>query len=308
MRRCLIFCFFTLLIPFAPADTTRRDTLRTNQSYCHLLVPKPNDISPHYALVKLGPLTQTKNVSFSAYLLPPGRKPAKEFRIKSVFPKFTGNSCLLHLRGWPSGVSGVVNVLIQTHSNTGTVQFYIENAMTIAKQSIDVALLIDDSYSMRRTDPDKLRITAGKIFADIAAKRNDVSTISIIAFTYKAKVLLPPTAPAQSQAFAKALEKLQARGRTDMDVAFSLASKILAHSPNSRKIALVLSDGRDAPGRYEGTHKIFAAHEWPVYTIGLSNLADVKTLKKISMETGGQFFFAPTADELSGIFRKIALS
>ena len=61
----------------------------------------------------------------------------------------------------------------------------------------------------------------------------------------------------------------------------------------------------DEPGRYVGRHSLFVARGWPVYTIGLSDEADRPTLMRIARETGGRFFFAATAEELSAMAARL---
>ncbi|MBA4388371.1 MAG: hypothetical protein C0404_10345 [Verrucomicrobia bacterium] len=288
-----------LILPVgAPADETR----------CELLQATPAEIAAQRVIARLTPLKQTETSSFSAYLVPAGGTTREDLKITSVFPWFNGETCLLQLMGWPRGISGQCDLLVEVKQNGATSSFRVEKALTVAERRMDVALLVDDSYSMRETDPDRLRLTAVRSFADMAAARHDVSTVSVISFARKARLLLPPTPPTDELALLNSLKEIKAEGRTDMDLAFSLAAMVLNDTANARRIAVVLSDGRNEPGRYRDSHRVFSERGWPVYAIGLSGEADVGTLKRIARETGGKFFYASKADELAAIFQEIALS
>ena len=131
---------------------------------CELLPSASGGESSGFAIVKLAPLPPDESVAFSAYLLPKNEEPADRFRIQSLFPWFSGDVCLLHLRGWPQGVSGAVDLLLEVSRDGKATRFRIEKATTLTERRTTVAVLVDDSYSMRRHDPDKLRMTATKTF------------------------------------------------------------------------------------------------------------------------------------------------
>lgn len=273
-----------------------------------VLHPRQDVLDPHYATVRLDAAAAGSQAAFKAYVLPPGAAPAERYRVKGVFPKRDGSAWLLHLRGWPDGLAGSVDILVEAQRDGETIPARFPKAMTLARRRIDVALLIDDSRSMRKTDPERLRVSAAKLFASIAATREDVATLTVIGFSRRARLLLPPTPPQETDAIAEALGQFQALGSTDMDSAFFLACNALRELPESLKVAVVLSDGRDEPGSYRGAHALFQSRRWPTFTIGLSDEADHETLKVISDATGGRYFFSPTKDDLASIFRDIALS
>lgn len=300
----LLWCLFFLFVVTSVHSEEQYD--------CTLVGPVSRDQNSHYVLVRIDPAVESGLVdsaaSFDAYLVHEGVAPSKDSRISEVHAWQVGRTHMLHLRGWPESASGTCDIVIEMQRKGGSSVFRLSGAVTVSAKGMDVVLLVDDSHSMRKTDPMRLRVTATRMFARIAALRNDVNTISLISFTYRARLLLPPTAPDDDQALEKALSGLKAEGRTDMDIAFSLAVKVLDPIPDTRKIAIVLSDGKDAPGRYADSHSLFKKRGWPVYTIGLSAEADVATLRRISTETGGKFYPAPEAEELAEIFRKIAIS
>jgi hypothetical protein len=273
-----------------------------------ILHPRRDALDPHYATVRLDVAEVGNQPSFKAYVLPPQADRAEDYRVKGVFPKRSGGSWLLHLRGWPGGLAGPADILVVTSEDGKSITSRFPKAMTLARRRLDVALLIDDSRSMRKTDPERLRVSAAKLFASIAATRDDVATLTVIGFSRRAQLLLPPTPPREAEAIEKALGEFEALGSTDMDAAFFMACRVMKDLPESLKMAVVLSDGRDEPGIYQGAHALFQTRRWPVFTIGLSDLADHETLKQVSEATGGRYFFSPTEDDLASIFRDIALS
>ena len=278
------------------------------QGACELLTVGPTADNPKYAVIKLSPCDESTIASLKAHLVGPDEKPSEANRIPSVFGWSFDNVGVVHLRGWPQAERGTVDIVLRHGKEGRRISQTISDAFSISETGIDVVLLVDDSHSMRKTDPQKLRITAAKLFAEISAAREDVATLSAIAFSHNARVLLTPTPPGEKNRLSEGLDGLVARGSTDMDKAFVLAVRVLSGIGSRRKIGLVLSDGRDAPGHYSNAHRLFAARGWPVYTVGLSEECDSETLKKIADETGGKSFFAPTAAELSETFREIALS
>lgn len=248
------------------------------------------------------------SLSFDGYVVLPGQPLSDKFRIKSVFPWIYGDRCLLHMRGFPPDISGTVDIVITASADTFIKQYRIEQALTLSSRWTDVAFLLDDSYSMRQNDSQNMRASAVKTFAEIASVQTGVSSVSIIAFARDARMLLPPTSPRNTTAITQALQLLKSRGSTDMDLAFSLVNKLFTKTSGTRKIVVLVSDGRDEPGYYMNRHLLLSGTQIPVFSIGLSEEADVETLKRISRETNGAFFFAPKADALATIFKEIAFS
>jgi hypothetical protein len=77
---------------------------------------------------------------------------------------------------------------------------------------------------------------------------------------------------------------------------------------NERRAVVVISDGND-----EGSTRTLAeiidnalAHAVPVFTIGLGNVGSETDLRPLADESGGQFFFAPTSNDLHDIYVQIS--
>lgn len=273
-----------------------------------VLVPAPGKPCYRHAIVSISPCRPFSPGECTAFLASTVQEASEITRVQSVFPLFVDGGCLLHLRGWPESVSGVVDLVVKIGGEGLPLSIRLPGALTITRPTIAVALVVDDSRSMRKTDPNRLRVEAVRVFAGIGAVRDDLRSISVIAFSRRARLVLPPTSPRETEALEEALGSLAASGSTDMDGALYLAARTLEKTEADRKVVVVLSDGKDEPGKYYGTHRLFIERGWPVYTIGLSELADLDVLRGIAAGTGGQFFFARDAAELSTIFRDIVLS
>ncbi len=184
----------------------------------------------------------------------------------------------------------------------------LERELEYLPPQLDVALIIDQSFSMRRTDPEQLRVAAAKQFVDLAASGNRIRSICVIAFDERSRTLAPPTAPSERDVLHKAIDQIAAFGRTDIDAALARAHAELSRGPGARKAAVLLTDGRNEPKPYADAHRAFADSGWPVFTIGLSDEADADTLRLIARGTGGTFHDAPTNDKLREIFSRICFA
>ncbi|MEI8354125.1 MAG: VWA domain-containing protein, partial [Lentisphaerota bacterium] len=258
----------------------------------------------HYGFVSLGADEAPGATAFSARV----EGPSGSGDVRRVLARPIGGGWQIYVGGWPAAAQGLSDLVLCAQGTNGTRELRLTKAVQSAASRIDVALVIDDSFSMRKTDPARLRVSALTLFARIAASRGVVRTLSVVAFERRPRLLLSPTPPADTGTFEQAMAGLVARGSTDLDAALILADQTLATLPDSRKIVVVLSDGRDEPGRYEDSHRRFTASRIPVYTVGLSTLADSSTLNRIAQNTGGTFSFAPDMTRLETIFQEIVLA
>jgi len=242
--------------------------------------------------------------------LPHSEVLAPQFRLRRVFLKRLGSAYCLDLRQLPPGISGTALQLVVriTRGGQELCAHHLARFLDAPADALDVALLIDESLSMRRTDPANLRIMAAKTFVDLASRSNRIGRIAIVAFDDKARTLVPLTPASQPEPLYQAIERIRAAGQTDLDLALDEARKALDPSPSPAKAALLLTDGRDEPGAYEDAHRVFAERRWRIFTVGLSERADAEVLRRIATETGGEFHAAPTSAELQDIFGKICLA
>jgi hypothetical protein len=264
----------------------------------------------HHGLVRARADLFPDATRFSATLLPTDDA-SPEAAAPAAFAAATRDADTLTLLvgGWPILPPGRYAIQIQGFAANGgeAGSLVVPDAVELAPRRIDVALVLDDSHSMRHTDPSRLRIEAARVFARIAATRGDVATLSIVGFSRRPRLLLPPSPPGDAAALDAALARLSASGSTDLDAALILAASELARLPaDSRKVLVVLSDGRDEPGEYANAHLRCVALRWPIYTVGFSEDIDEATLRRIADSTGGTFHRADSSGQLAAIFTKIA--
>ena len=180
--------------------------------------------------------------------------------------------------------------------------------ITYAPPQLDVALVIDQSFSMRRTDPERLRVAAAKTFVDLAASGKRIRSICVVAFDAESHTLIPLTPAADRPKLHAKIGLISELGQINIDAALRRAHGELIKGESAGKAAVLLTDGRNQPTRYANAHRAFARSGWPVYTIGLSKEADAETLGIIARKTGGRFYDAPTNDKLREIFSRICFA
>ncbi len=275
---------------------------------------------------------------FAVYIAPADLSPdaaaAERFRVRRIFLKRLGASYYLDMRQLPPDAGTAACQLIVRVTRGGQVlaAHHVARFIEPGGEDLDVALLIDESLSMRRTDRERLRIAAAKTFVDLAARSPRIGRIGVVAFCHEARTLAPLTSPADTDALYKAIDRVATEGQTDMDGALKEAQALLAKSPNPAKALILLTDGKDEPGRYEDAHRAFMAEKgtfsFPaqqpsapqgggkvnvpfsarIYTVGLSERADAEVLQRIARDTGGEYHGAPTNAELQDIFGRICLT
>jgi len=211
----------------------------------------------------------------------------------------------LDVRRLPALPRGAYRIRL-TVKGSGTAE--TARPIDLVPPALDVALVIDQSFSMRRTDPDRLRVAAAKTFVDLAASGDRIGSVAVVAFATRSETLIAPTAPTNKKALHQAIDRIDTLGQTDIDSALQLAHAELKKGPSPGKAVVLLTDGRNNPKDYDNAHRTFVRAGWPVYTIGFSDEADVPTLRRIARETGGQAFDTPTSDELREIFTRICFA
>ena len=205
----------------------------------------------------------------------------------------------IELRG-----SGSFRVVAQLTDDAGKkLTFPVHDRRDFDFSRIDVVLVIDASASMRETDPDNLRITAVRRFIELARHSERIANIALVSFQTESELLLSLTPPNEIDNLEKYLRRLKPSASTNFDKAFNNAHDVLKRSKEARQAVLFLSDG--SVKKYRETHRKFNQLAAPVHSIGLSDEADKQLLSRIAGESNGQFFDAPTADQLNGIFVQV---
>lgn len=169
------------------------------------------------------------------------------------------------------------------------------------QETLAVTLVIDNSGSMKKTDPEHLRQTAANIFIDLLTPED---YISVITFNTKQKVIIPMQqikTSSNKAGFKSILSKsIDESGDTDYLGALNEAGRQLdfMKKGNVRKVILFLTDGEPDP---DGSSVInpnymnslwksvsaLALKKYSVYSVGFSEGVNPDVLKRISEETQG---------------------
>ena len=201
----------------------------------------------------------------------------------------------------------------------------------IAQQQATVMLVIDVSGSMIATDVQPSRIAAAQDAARTFIDELPSSLrVGLIAFSTEARLLAPPTS--DHNQVKSAVNSLSALGATAMGDAIELSISSTATIPGAKPAAkhpptvvLLLSDGKNTVGRdplaaaedanQAGIHIFTVALGTPdgialipdnngvVQTIPVA--PDPDTLRAVADKTGGRFFTAPTAQQLSSVYTNL---
>jgi Ca-activated chloride channel homolog len=186
-----------------------------------------------------------------------------------------------------------------------------------------VVVAVDVSPSMMATDvrPDRLAAAEEAVaqFADLLPSRIHLGLVS---FAGTAIVVVPPTS--DHELVQKALGQLRFRSETALGEAIHASLDALGASGEGRAAGIViLSDGASTTGRPDAAAAQRARNAGvPVSTIAfgtstgtvvlggetLSVPPDRDALRTIAKATGGRFFEAASADELTQVYRTIGRS
>lgn len=200
-------------------------------------------------------------------------------------------------------------------------------AVRVPKEEATVVLALDRSGSMRATDVTPTRMTAAK-----EAARTFLSVlpptfrVGVVAFDEVADVLIRPTD--DRRAVNQAIDAIEADGGTAMGDAIA-QSLSLDPAPGSGEeplaAVILLSDGYNTAGSVQPLEaaRRAAVGELPVYTIALGTdegvvtvpgpfgsqvqrvPPDPETLSAIAEVTDGEFFEAPSDDDLRSIYERL---
>jgi Ca-activated chloride channel homolog len=201
--------------------------------------------------------------------------------------------------------------------------------VSVPREEATIVLAMDSSRSMKATDVEPTRLdaarTAAKTFLDQVPEKFQVGVVS---FATRAAVGVAPTA---DRALANAaLDNLQPGEGTAIGDAVALSLRV--GQPQGQDVEVppraivVISDGARDGGRVEPSDAAQEARRMgvPVYTVlvGTSSgvveeqltggyrriirvPADPQTLEQIANDSGGEFFAAPSAEDLSSVYEEL---
>ncbi len=207
--------------------------------------------------------------------------------------------------------------------------------IAVPVKQVTVVLVIDVSRSMEATDIAPNRLAAAKAAAKSLVEALPADArIGVVSFSDTASVLVPPTT--DRALVGQAIDNLRTMSATAIGDGIMAALSVMpgadgqgrasdgqARSQSQNPIATIvlLSDGANN----RGIHPIDAAAQAQqrnvrIYTIGVGSreggilfygnqflrvFLDERTLQQIAEVTGGEYFFAPTAKDLSAIYQNL---
>lgn len=209
-------------------------------------------------------------------------------------------------------------------NNVGEKQFSHDQFKAEADEEarIDTVILLDSSGSMVRTDPNRLRDQAAKLFMRLLT---DGDRVVIFQFDQEVKRLseFSIVSSTSIQSLDGAVQSASAEGHfTDLELPLETVLETLKSEgrKDARRIVILLSDGQMDPNPSRGTgealtKKLFndvleeyKREKISIYTVALSPEADKEYLKKIALATDGLEFDAPDVHSVHKSFSDLYLS
>jgi len=187
------------------------------------------------------------------------------------------------------------------------------------KKNMDVVLVMDNTGSMKKSDPLFLRIPAAKLFISLLDKHDRAS---IVSFTDSTEVLSPSVLLDSENAedtLSRAIDKITSTGlHTNLYEAINRGIEVLGEEkrPGSEKIIVFMSDGIMDTGDPEkdkalieklktGLTKTLIDYGIKVYAIAFTEESDTQLLERLSKQTGGFYNLASTDRDLHIVFESI---
>jgi uncharacterized protein YegL len=177
--------------------------------------------------------------------------------------------------------------------------------------SNNIILLIDNSGSMRKTDPNRLSVVAASMLIDTLEENTN---LNIITFGDKAMASHKLSDKPSKQILKEELQRLKFdSNNTNLKEGIKEALSQF-EGVEGEKTIIVLSDGKEDPvGGVNSEHmkELYSlsdiAHDTKVkiHCIGLSQYADEEALSKITFKTGGDYFPCDNPAQLFNIFSKV---
>ncbi|MBT2763962.1 vWA domain-containing protein [Paenibacillus sp. ISL-20] len=178
-----------------------------------------------------------------------------------------------------------------------------------AKPVKDIVLVIDNSGSMKDTDPNQDRYTAAK---NLINRMDEDNRVSVMVFDHATTLLQPFTRVKNQEAKDEIIAEIDSLetndGGTDISLALEDTMTHIQESHDARRSAMVimLSDGFSETD-HDRVLADYKQQQIAVNTIGLSlvNSDGAQLLQTIAAETGGQYYDVQNAADLSFVFQKI---
>jgi Mg-chelatase subunit ChlD len=173
---------------------------------------------------------------------------------------------------------------------------------------IDVIFSVDSSSSMKKTDPDRLRIFSAKFFAD--KLNGSIDKAGVVSWTDELEFSDPLSSNLANM--KEELDKVGNSGSTDVNLGIREAISLLDANDRpgpSSKAIIIITDGRsDVPVQVDLLAQEAKQKGYKIYTIGLTikkGSPEEEELINLATQTSGQYYFPPTAANLQAAYNDI---
>ncbi len=179
---------------------------------------------------------------------------------------------------------------------------HAQNIPDIKPACINLIAIMDNSGSMKTSDPTGLRFTGVEMTAGMM---NALDQLSVIAFSTNSHLL---TEGWISPGAFLEMPIEQPGGYTDMLLAMVWARQlVISADPNCQAQLLLLSDGKpEIPNQYPEYEQqildLARSLDVPIHAIALTPSADLEFLQRMAVNTGGFVFVADDAGDLVDAF------
>jgi Ca-activated chloride channel homolog len=178
-----------------------------------------------------------------------------------------------------------------------------------AKPVKDIVLIIDNSGSMKETDPNQDRYTAAK---NLINRMDEDNRVSVMVFDHATTLLQPFTRVKNQETKDEIIAEIDGLAATDggTDISLALEDTMThiqeSHDAGRSAMVIMLSDGFSETD-HARVLADYKQQQIAVNTIGLSlvNPDGAQLLQTIAAETGGQYYDVQNAADLSFVFQKI---
>lgn len=176
---------------------------------------------------------------------------------------------------------------------------------TISSEPVSVLLLIDKSNSMGPFFGSNAIVSAKRAASDFVNRLSPSDEAALISFS---------NSPSFDQDWTNNYTLLKTRinaistsGGTGIWDALVTASNII-RTRTKKRVMILLTDGNDTQSSSTFTTALTAVKNSNsiLYTIGLGDDLDEASLRTLAVQTGGQYFAAPSASQLDAIYEAIS--
>lgn len=183
-----------------------------------------------------------------------------------------------------------------------------------AEGGLIVALAVDTSGSMKKTDPLGLRRDAARLIGSLLSEED---RLALVTFDTHAQVRFALDCPAANESdFHSRLGSIHSNGLfTNLYEAVDVSRKALADAPQGRKAIILLTDGkmdtgdplRDGQLKERLLNDLVPAlveENTPIYSIAFTPFSDATLLFDLAVKTRGFFYVAEHASQIHEVLTR----